>query len=78
MRAIVSQVLVGLRRIPGRGTGIQAGWIFFRLWKVPRLSGLVPARPQRGSLPGLTVYPCTRLSFALVPCRSAGQARGTR
>jgi hypothetical protein len=74
MREIFSPILVGLRRSPGRETGDQADWTFFQLRKFPRLRWLVPARPRAG----LTVDPDTGLSFALVPCSPAEQARGTR
>ncbi len=74
MCGIVSPIPVSLRRIPE--TGDQADWIFFRLRKFPQLPWLVPARPQPGSLAGLSVDPGTEPSFALVPCHPAGRARG--
>jgi hypothetical protein len=37
---------------------------------------LVPARPQPGSLAGLTADPGSELSFPLVPYHPAGQPRG--
>jgi hypothetical protein len=77
MREIVSPIPVGLRRIPDRETGDQANWIFFQLRKFPQRPWLVPARPQPGSLAGLTVDPGTELNFALVPYHPAEQARGS-
>jgi hypothetical protein len=77
MREIVSPVPVSLRRIPDRETGDQANRMFFRRRKFLLLSWLVPARPQPGSLAGLTADPGTELGFALVPYHPAGLARGT-
>ena len=77
MRGIVSPIPVGLRRIPDRETGDQANWIFLKLRKFPQRPWLVPARPQPGSLAGLTVDPGTELNFALVPYHPAEQGRGT-
>jgi hypothetical protein len=76
LREIVSPIQVGLRRIPGRETGDQADWISCQVRMFPRLPWLVPARPQPGSLAGLTVDPDAGLDLALVPYRPAGQARG--
>ncbi len=77
MGEIVSPIPVGLRRIPAGETWDQAKWALFQLRKFPQLRWLVPARPQPGSLAGLTVDPGTELSFALLLYRPAGQARGT-
>jgi hypothetical protein len=77
MREIVSPIPVGLRRIPDRETGDQANWIFFQLRKFPQLPWLVLARPQPGSLAGLTADLGTELNFALVPYHPADQARGS-
>ena len=77
MREIVSPIPVGLRRIPDRETGDQASWIFCQVRKFPQLPWLVPARPQPGSLAGLTADPGTGLNFALVPYHPAERARGT-
>ena len=54
MCEIVSPIPVGLRRIPNGNTGDQANWMFFQLRKFLQLPWLVPARPQPGSLAGLT------------------------
>ena len=77
MGEIVSPIPVGLRRIPDRETGDQANRVFFQLRKFLKLPWLVSARPQPGSLAGLTADPGTELSFALLPYHSAKQARGT-
>ncbi len=77
MGEIVSPIPVGLRRVPDGEAGGQAMWVFFQLRKFPQLPWLVPARPQPGSLAGLTVDPGTELSFALLPYYPAEQARGT-
>jgi hypothetical protein len=71
-------IQVGLRRVPDRGTGAQADWIVCQLRRLPRLPGLVPARPQPWSLAGLTAGPGGELNFALAPYHPAEQARGTR
>jgi hypothetical protein len=77
MREIVSPIPVGLRRIPDRETGDQANWIFRQVRKIPQRPWLVPARPQPGSLAGLTVDLGAGLNFALVPYHRAGHARGS-
>ena len=77
MREVVSPIPVGLPRIPNLKTGNQANWIFFQLRKFVQLPWLVPARPQPGSLAGLTVDLGTELDFALVPYHPAEQGRGT-
>ncbi len=77
MREIVSPIPAGLRRIPDRVTVDQASWIFIHLREFPQLPWLVPARPQPGSLAGLTVDPGTELNFALVRYHPAGQVRGS-
>jgi hypothetical protein len=70
MREIVSPLPGGLRRIPE--TGDQAGWIFFSCEGSRSRPGWFPARPQPGSLAGMSVDPGTGPGFALVPCHPGG------
>ena len=45
MRAVVSRVPSGVRRIPDGETGDRDNWIFFQLQKFLQLDWLVPSRP---------------------------------
>jgi len=71
-------IQVGLRRMPDRETGGQADWIVCQLRRLPQLPWLVPMRPQRWSLAGLTAGPSGELNFGLAPYHPAERACGTR